>query len=620
MFPVTLNTLSTAFGRLCLSFCLLVVAPMVHAEHSSFRQQLGQKLILDIRYFCESLPANGQCREPVTELPEVLANMLVEYNIGGVILFAENLESVEQIVTSNYTLQRLAKNHNMPPFIIAVDQEGGRVARLPDDVATRFGGNMAIGATVNQHGTYYAEHTATGMAKALRLLGFNTNFAPSVDINNNPKNPVINVRSFSDTAKTVARLGKAMSKAMQDEGIVSAIKHFPGHGDTSVDSHTGLPQVTHSKAHILKNEVYPFAALLRSDSPPDMLMTAHIQYPALDSTKVTDKSGTERMLPATLSRRILHDVLRDTLQYKGVVVTDALDMAGIAHYFTPEEAVVKTFLAGTDIALMPFTIRSKKDIQAFETFLQKTARLIKAKEWDTQAWQQSLDRIASLKQRYQMGDFASKPLTTRLNTAKLALPLKQNKTLEQSLALASVTMTKGRELIPLKPGGHWWLLMPDEARCQAMENAFAKAMAHQDMPSIRCTSLATQADWPTPSSFPNADVVVVGDISPLHSVVEMGGMDDLSSLPRVSLQVQREYVRRVLTYYSGFETRRVLLALRTPYVLQELSAFSDIGLATYSYNVNNGKSGKSEGPAFNAIAQILLGQAIAQGALPVRLN
>ena len=159
------------------------------------------------------------------------------------ILFSENIVSAQQLLTLNYTMQAAMAEAHKPPLFIAVDQEGGRVARLPSHMLTPFAGNLAIGASYHEHGTAFAKNVAQGIGGVLRPLGINTNFASSIDINSEPKNPVINVRSFGEKPERVAELGESFVAALQAEGVMSAVKHFPGHGDTSVDSHLELPIV-----------------------------------------------------------------------------------------------------------------------------------------------------------------------------------------------------------------------------------------------------------------------------------------------------------------------------------------------------------------------------------------
>ena len=174
---------------------LLVMLTLGCSGGQDAKFMLGQKLMLDMRYYCADGTPAERCKTPVTTLLPEFADIIRQGHIGGVILFAENLDNSRQIIELNYALQQLAKEAGLPPLFIAIDQEGGRVARLPDEVATRYVGNMAIGATYPLYNTAFAERVNKGIATSIRLLGFNVNFAPTVDVNVNADNPVINVRS-----------------------------------------------------------------------------------------------------------------------------------------------------------------------------------------------------------------------------------------------------------------------------------------------------------------------------------------------------------------------------------------------------------------------------------------
>lgn len=196
-------------------------------------------------------------------------------------------------------------------------------------------GNMSIGATYAKHGSDYASASAKVIAKELRAVGFNVNYAPTLDVNMNPNNPVINVRSFGEDPARVAELGGAQVDAYQHQQVIAALKHFPGHGDTNVDSHTGLPKVMHSKEQVMAQDIAPFRAVIEAGHAPGMIMTAHIQYPALDSSTFVSKQGQTMVKPATMSRAIMTSLLREELGYQGVTITDALDMAGISDFLPP---------------------------------------------------------------------------------------------------------------------------------------------------------------------------------------------------------------------------------------------------------------------------------------------
>lgn len=242
---------------------------------------------------------------------------------------------------------------------------------------------MAIGATMqmdkagalnvsdtNKTNTQFAAKTGRAIAQQLSHLGFSVNFAPVLDVNSNPDNPIINVRSYGEQASLVGYAGADAIQAMQSVGIAAAAKHFPGHGDTQVDSHVGLPSVNHAIDDIYKVDLAPFIQVIANpNTQPDMIMTAHIQYPALDSTEFVSRSGDKTILPATLSKKILTGLLREELGYTGLIITDSLEMAAITQFLSPQQAVIKAFKAGADITLMPFKISSSQDADAFVEWL-----------------------------------------------------------------------------------------------------------------------------------------------------------------------------------------------------------------------------------------------------------
>ena len=242
--------------------------------------------------------------------------------------------------------------------MLAIDQEGGIVYRLGS--GTALPGNMAIGATNDPK---LAKEAGQIIGRELSALGLNVDFAPVLDTNNNPQNPVIGLRSFSSDPNRVAYLGIPMMKGIQDYNVAVAAKHFPGHGDTAVDSHTGLPLVDKSLAELEKLELLPFKKAM--DAGVDLLMTAHIQYPQIEKDQVVSKETGEKIyVPATLSDDILTGLVRKKYGYKGVIVSDAMGMDAIAKNFGEVEAVKMAIKAGVDLVLMPTTLRSKADLNA----------------------------------------------------------------------------------------------------------------------------------------------------------------------------------------------------------------------------------------------------------------
>lgn len=612
-----LTTLLPRVCFLCLSFLLLPSAFAAQTSQleqikKSVGQSVGQKIILDFRFYCDDGTSSKACKKPVTTLPDALKDLLVTHNIGGVILFSENINSNQQLIELNYGMQQAMANAKLPPLFIAVDQEGGRVARLPSSMLTPFSGNLAIGASYYQHGTAFAENVAKGIGSSLSSLGINTNFAPSVDINSEPKNPVINVRSFGETPSDVAVLGQAFVDGLQSSGVISAIKHFPGHGDTQTDSHTGLPTVDHSRAQALKGDLLPFSRLISGGNPPGMLMSAHIQYPSLDSTTVKDKNGRVMTIPATLSRKILHDVLRNELGYKGVVVTDALDMAGIAKYFSPEDAMIKAYQAGADIALMPFTIRTPQDINAFAELMQKVSTRISQGEVPLNDIKMSVQRIALLKATFNVDAYSERALSWWVSDVNNKAKKAKNKQIEQALSKASITTLFGGKKLPVTKKT-WLALMPDALRCLALEKSLSFIAPEIDMACLPLTAIPNKSTFDY--ALKQADLLLVGDISPQHAVYEMKGFDSKEAMSsRASLEAVQRFSQSALQQAQNKGLTTVLVPLRMPYIAKEMQPQTDIAIATFSYNVDS----EIYSPTFDALVETLLGMNKPNDYVPVQ--
>ena len=230
-------------------------------------------------------------------------------------------------------LQAQATALGLPPLLIAIDQEGGIVSRLPAPFITTPS-SMAQAATDDPAA---AQECTRITGRQLRAFGINTNFAPVLDVNCNPANPVIGTRAFGADPHTVTRYGLAALQGYRETGVIATIKHFPGHGDTGVDSHFGLPVAHHDRARLDAVELAPFKAAIAAGAPA--LMSAHMVFSALDN------------LPATLSRAILTELLRSELGFEGVIFTDALNMRAIADRYGATEAAIMAKAAGADVLL-----------------------------------------------------------------------------------------------------------------------------------------------------------------------------------------------------------------------------------------------------------------------------
>lgn len=267
------------------------------------------------------------------------AEVVAKYRPGGVIYFdarrgPDNVREPRQIARLSNGLQKAAvRGGARIPLLVSIDQEGGSVVYRMLEPATQLPGNMALAATRSTRDT---RDSADVLGTELKAVGINQNYAPCADVNINPSNPVIGVRSFgSDTALCADHVSAAVS-GYHKGGVASAAKHFPGHGDTDTDSHTGLPVITHTREELDRIDLPPFRAAIRRGV--DTIMTAHIVVPALDASEV----------PATMSKAIVTGVLRDELGFDGVIATDALDMGGATGDFPPDVAPVRAFQAGCD--------------------------------------------------------------------------------------------------------------------------------------------------------------------------------------------------------------------------------------------------------------------------------
>ncbi|WP_326650015.1 glycoside hydrolase family 3 protein [Streptomyces sp. NBC_01750] len=307
----------------------------------SLEEKIGQLFVMRVYGHSATAPDQADIELNIAEMGvRSAAELVTKYHVGGIIYFiwAHNTRDPHQIADLSNGIQRAGLAQPTPvPLLISTDQEHGIVARVGRP-ATLMPGAMALGAG----GSRSAARTAAQIAGAeLAAVGIVQNYAPVADVNINPANPVIGVRSFGADPRAVAGLVAAQVRGYQSAGIAATSKHFPGHGDTTVDSHTGIPVITHTRAQWEETDAPPFRAAIAAGI--DSIMTAHIQFPALDPSND----------PATLSRPILTGILREELGYDGVVVTDALNMQGVRDKYGDHRVPVLALAAGVDQLLNP---------------------------------------------------------------------------------------------------------------------------------------------------------------------------------------------------------------------------------------------------------------------------
>ncbi len=304
--------------------------------------------------------------------------LIREFGVGHVILFARNVDGPEQVAELNRELQETARDagHDLP-LMIAVDQEGGRVARM--------GPPWTVWPPLRALGRIGSEDLARQMGAALAAeclaAGITCDFAPIMDVDTNPANPIIGNRSFGDDPDLVGRLGAAMIEGLQGGRVVACAKHFPGHGDTELDSHLDLPVVEHGRGRLDDVELRPFRRAIAAQVAT--IMMAHVLYPELDPE-----------LPASLSTPVVAGLLRGELKYDGVVLTDDLEMKAVANQWAPDRSAVLAMRADCDIV----PVCQTHDAQV--TAIEGAVRAVEADEVPYKAMDHSLGRIRRLKERY----------------------------------------------------------------------------------------------------------------------------------------------------------------------------------------------------------------------------
>ena len=334
--------------------------------------------------------------EGFTEMNDEVESMLEKYHFGGIILFAENFADNESVVNLTQGLQTANANGGGIPYMLSIDQEGGYITRLQFGTSTV--GNMALAASGK---TKYAKKSAKIISSELKALGLNLDFAPSVDVNSNPANPIIGVRAFSDDPEIVTEFSEAYLKGLASNNVIGTIKHFPGHGDTDTDSHTGLPRIDRTKEEVESTDLVPFKELIESGKV-DMVMSAHIQFPQIETETYTSiKDGSTINLPATLSKTWLTDILRGELGFDGVIITDSLQMDAIAENFSTRDSAKLAINAGVNILLMPVELENVDSMNAMDAYIQDIMDMVNNGEIDESLIDESCKKIIALK--YQRG-------------------------------------------------------------------------------------------------------------------------------------------------------------------------------------------------------------------------
>ncbi len=499
-----------------------------------------------------------------------IIDLIQQHHIGNIILFSRNVRNARQVLELTQYLQRCAKEAGQPyPLLIAIDQENGIVQRLGEAV-TVFPGNMALGAIGSEQVAY---EVALATGRELKALGINMNLAPVVDVNNNPANPVIGVRSFGEDPRQVARLGAAMVRGYHDAGLYSCLKHFPGHGDTSVDSHLALPTISYGLEAL---ELVPFRSGIEAGA--DSVMIAHIAFPAL-----VEQDG----LPATLSSAIIQGLLREKLNFKGVILSDCLEMRAISDTFGTERAAVMALQAGIDLVLVSHHYtRQRGSIEAIQAAIQ-------AQELSPQVMQQAAEHVLRLK----AGSLSwnNLPTTTSISTyigceSHLSLQ-KQAYELSTTLirnedALLPLRLNSGERIVILSPQRNTMTMVEDRYYADDLLAEIVEQY-HTPVSMLRVALDTTENAW--------------------AHLLQTTGEADIFIIATVNAHLDER--QAVLVRYLIASGRPVIgIALRNPYDLQAFPQLRTY-LVTYEYSRQ----------ALVAAVRVLFGEIQAQGKVPVSI-
>lgn len=502
------------------------------------------------------------------EPPPRILDWIRERQPAGFTLFrAKNINDPAQIKALTNSLQKAAAETDRRPLLIATDQEGGQFIALGDGT-TQFPGNMALGATGDSG---LARQVGQAMGREMAALGVNVNYAPDCDVNTNPANPNVGIRAFGDDPELVATMGAAMIEGLQSAGVAATAKHFPGNGDSGMDPHFGVPVLAHDLERLDSVEFRPFRAAIEAGTR--LMMTAHVGLPAL-----TGRPD----LPATLSKHVMKDHLRDRLGYQGLLITDALDMEAITQGVGQIVDVIAALRAGVDLLLLTSDIEEQERIYAglalayardliHEQDLNASNRRLQAlKEWLSSQNQPEMDVVGCQEHRWLAETVARRSITLVRDEAGL-LPLEL-----KSEARIVAIMPQPADLTPADTSSN-------------LEPTLASALRryHPDVDEI------VVPQQPSPA-----------DIGAVRAQAAAGELLVIGSISAHLQPEQAELVQELL----ALDIPAITIAMRTPYDLTVYPQ-SKTHICTYSI----------QPVAMKALAATIWGAIPFRGRLPVKL-
>lgn len=518
-------------------------------EDMTLKQKIGQMLMVGF---------------PSKYFDEHVRKLVYEQNIGNIILFSRNVGDSHELATLTWDIQEnMMKSVGVPAFI-AIDQEGGMVTRIFSN-ATFLPGNMAIAATGESDN---AGKVGMIMGKELKGLGINMNLAPVLDVNNNPLNPIIGVRSYGEVPKKVAELGLNYIEALQSQGVLATGKHFPGHGDTEVDSHIDLPSISHPMDRLRDVELYPFKKAI--DGGMDAIMTAHILFKALETE-----------FPATLSYNVITKTLREELGFEGIVITDCMEMKAISTYFGTPKAAIAAIKAGADIILVSHTLKAQvATVNAIENAVQKG-------DISMDRIDESVKRILSMKEKYCVLDDMAGTLGEKVS--------QEHRVVAKDISLDSITLVKDeRELLPVE-SNDIIAISPNPVTMTGVEDNASGTPSFAQVVTQRFGGIYSVMDVEPNESY-------------IQAIVEKSKDKELIIVGTYNANLNTGQAKLVEELYSNNKDI-VVVALRNPYDISQFKYISTY-VCAYEYTPLSIRS----------VVEVLSGAKRPVGKLPVSLE
>lgn len=493
---------------------------------------------------------------PGPEMSEEFIRAVKEYKLGNVILFQHNVRSAAQLKALCADIQALVKRETGHPAFITIDQEGGIVTRFPQDAVT-VPGAMSLAAAGDPEN---AEEAARITADQLRALGVNFNLAPVLDVNSNRRNPVIGARSFGDDPHRVAQFGAAEVRGMTAGGVLSCAKHFPGHGDTAVDSHIGLPCIDKSLEELEQCELIPFKAAIEAGIPA--VMTTHILFPQIEKNNV----------PATMSRTIMTGLLREKLSFRGLIISDCMMMKAIAEHYGTVNGVVAAMQAGVDLVFVCH------DPNLCCEAMRAVEAAVRNGTINSAEMEESAAHIVRVKG--EMPPVLDVPVGTAAQRQAVRRMLR-----------ASVTSVSGT--------------IPELGACPAFFGSSSFASTQASNPNASCDAFPVYMRkhiggdaFVTPANPDDADIARAVGQAKHHSAIVVSVVSAL----------QRAGQMKLVKALSALQLPMVCVSLRVPYELSEMPQ-NICCLAAYEYDTES----------LDAVRAVLTGERIPTGVLPVRI-